>query len=181
MAIRKSAIRINLALLAVFSTQCLAYEIESSSAYTSALNILQGHSKTVREWDDVDYIECLLYDWDDVVGFYCSIWALYLNDPLVDQWSVTPQGTYEFQGTDVHVIEASVTSNISTTVEGKWRVQGEHYAYLHTYISYCAANGLCTPWIFADDGWKWTPFVGQCGSRRKVESASQRYAAKDRD
>src|SRR5690606_31838583 len=28
---------------------------------------------------------------------------------------------------------------------------------------------------------KWTPFVGQCGSRRKVESASQRYAAKDRD
>lgn len=28
--------------------------------------------------------------------------------------------------------------------------------------------------------WKWTPFVGQRGSRRKVESASQRYAAKDR-
>src|SRR5690606_32561345 len=30
-------------------------------------------------------------------------------------------------------------------------------------------------------GGKWTPFVGQCGSRREVESASQRYAAKDRD
>lgn len=35
--------------------------------------------------------------------------------------------------------------------------------------------------IWANGIRKWTPFVGQCGSRRKVESASQRYAAKDRD
>lgn len=38
-----------------------------------------------------------------------------------------------------------------------------------------------TPAVVSDYDWKRTPFVGQCGSRREVESASQRYAAKDRD
>ena len=80
-------------------------------------------------------------------GWYCRIWVLYVDDPLVDAYSLSPYGGSTTRGTDVDTQRAIVRYNFVPAVHGKWTAQGEHYVRRWTFVNYCSFNNFCTGWI----------------------------------
>ena len=105
--------------------ESFAYDGNTDISYTVASNTIHGVSETWREGGDDDHMYCSYWMWDDY-GWYCYMWVLELNDPLVDAYSLSPSGGSTTRGSDVDDQHATVKYDFLPSVHGKWTAQGEH-------------------------------------------------------
>ena len=148
MSVRSFAIGLCLC-VAVFLTdqESFAYEKSTKIDYIVPSNNMVGISETIRESGDDDYnLSCANWFWGDY-GYYCYLWVLEFNEPLVDAWSISPSGVRTFRGTDVDIDHAEVSYGFFPNVDGIWTAQGSHYVQQVIFLNYCSF-GWCTGWFF---------------------------------
>ena len=123
----------------ILSGRVSAYEYKSEITYETDTISLTGYSKTWKEegdWNQV--LQCVIWDWDDIDGFYCYIYfwqiayASVIGEIYREELSDPVYGAYEWD-----YESASASHTIANPAGDNWTAEGYHYAEVDSYWVIC--------------------------------------------